>query len=54
LEEPRAFFAAATEAMRRILVDRARRKRSRKRGGDRQRVPLDEARLALRRNLANR
>src|SRR5213080_1159724 len=29
------FFAAAAEAMRRILVDGARRKRSRKRGGDR-------------------
>src|SRR5277367_2698693 len=27
------FFAAAAEAMRRILVDRARRKRSRKHGG---------------------
>ncbi|HVA47585.1 MAG TPA: ECF-type sigma factor [Pirellulales bacterium] len=40
------FFAAAAEAMRRILVDRARRKRSRKRGGGRDRVPLDEANLA--------
>jgi RNA polymerase sigma factor (TIGR02999 family) len=39
------FFAAAAEAMRRILVDRARRKRSRKRGGDRARVELDEANL---------
>src|SRR5207248_11613109 len=28
------------------LVDRARRKRSRKRGGDRARVPFDEANLA--------
>jgi len=37
------FFAAAAEAMRRLLVDRARRKRSRKRGGDRDRVDLDEA-----------
>jgi len=35
------FFAAAAEAMRRILVDHARRQRSRKRGGDRQRVDLD-------------
>jgi RNA polymerase sigma factor (TIGR02999 family) len=42
----RHFFAAAAEAMRRILVDRARRKRSRKRGGDRARVPLDEERVA--------
>jgi RNA polymerase sigma factor (TIGR02999 family) len=40
------FFAAAAEAMRRILVDRARRKRSRKHGGGRARVPLDEASLA--------
>jgi RNA polymerase sigma factor (TIGR02999 family) len=37
------FFAAAAEAMRRILVDRARKKRSRKHGGDREREPLDEA-----------
>lgn len=36
------FFAAAAEAMRRILVDRARRRRSLKRGGDRQRLPLDD------------
>ena len=35
------FFAAAAEAMRRILVDAARRKQSRKRGGDLQRVQLD-------------
>ena len=35
------FFAAAAEAMRRILVDRARHKQARKRGGDRERVPLD-------------
>jgi len=37
------FLAAASEAMRHILVDRARRKRSRKRGGDRARVEFDEA-----------
>jgi RNA polymerase sigma factor (TIGR02999 family) len=37
------FFGAAAEAMRRILVDRARRKRRPKHGGDRQRVNLDEA-----------
>ena len=36
------FFAAAAEAMRRILIDRARRKRRPKHGGDRRRVPLDE------------
>jgi RNA polymerase sigma factor (TIGR02999 family) len=36
------FFAAAAEAMRRILVDRARRKASRKHGGDRDRIDLLE------------
>jgi RNA polymerase sigma factor (TIGR02999 family) len=39
------FFAAAAQAMRRILVDRARAKRSRKRGGGHAREELDEARL---------
>src|SRR5207249_993244 len=34
------FFAAAAEAMRRILVEHARRNKSRKRGGDRRRVAL--------------
>jgi RNA polymerase sigma factor (TIGR02999 family) len=37
------FFAAAAEAMRRILVDNARRKQRPKHGGDRQRIELDEA-----------
>jgi RNA polymerase sigma factor (TIGR02999 family) len=36
------FFAAAAEAMRRILVDAARRKQSLKLGGNRQRVALSE------------
>jgi RNA polymerase sigma factor (TIGR02999 family) len=40
------FFAAAAEAMRRILVDKARRKRSRKHGGDRGRRELDPSALA--------
>ena len=35
------FFAAAAEAMRRILVDHARQKLALKRGGARERVPLD-------------
>jgi RNA polymerase sigma factor (TIGR02999 family) len=35
------FFAAAAEAMRRILIDRARHKGTRKAGGDRRRVDLD-------------
>ena len=37
------FFAAAAEAMRQILVQNARRKRSAKRGGRRARIDLDEA-----------
>src|SRR5687767_6543 len=40
------FFAAAAEAMRRILVENARRKGRVKRGGGRRRVPLDGAALA--------
>ncbi len=35
------FFAVAAETMRRILVDRARRRLSRKRGGDFQRTEVD-------------
>jgi RNA polymerase sigma factor (TIGR02999 family) len=35
------FFAAAAEAMRRILVEKARRKNRLKHGGDRQRIDLD-------------
>jgi RNA polymerase sigma factor (TIGR02999 family) len=37
------FFAAAAEAMRRILVDNARRKERPKHGGDRKRVELEDA-----------
>lgn len=37
------FFAAAAEAMRRILVERARRKQALKRGGELRRVSLDQA-----------
>src|SRR4051812_47668576 len=37
------FFAAAAEAMRRILVENARRKRSAKHGGAHERQPLGEA-----------
>jgi len=39
----RHFFAAAAEAMRRILIDQARHKHSLKAGGGRKRVELDEA-----------
>jgi RNA polymerase sigma factor (TIGR02999 family) len=40
------FFAAAAEAMRRILVENARRKRGHKHGGDRRRQPLDPDAIA--------
>jgi RNA polymerase sigma factor (TIGR02999 family) len=40
------FFAAAAEAMRRILVEGARRKKRVKHGGGRQRVPLDDVAAA--------
>jgi RNA polymerase sigma factor (TIGR02999 family) len=40
------FFAAAVEAMRRILIERARRKGAEKRGGDWQRVDLDKVEIA--------
>jgi RNA polymerase sigma factor (TIGR02999 family) len=39
------FFAAAAEAMRRILVDNARRKLRIKRGGEQRRLDLDDADL---------
>jgi RNA polymerase sigma factor (TIGR02999 family) len=39
------FFAAAAEAMRRILVEKARRKGRQKHGGDLNRVELEEADL---------
>lgn len=39
----RHFFAAAAEAMRRILIEGARRKRRLRHGGERQAIELDEA-----------
>jgi RNA polymerase sigma factor (TIGR02999 family) len=42
-ESRRHFFGAAAEAMRRILIDQARRKDSIKHGGGRARMDLDEA-----------
>jgi RNA polymerase sigma factor (TIGR02999 family) len=42
------FFAAAAEAMRRILVDQARARRAQKRGGDRERLPVELDQLAAR------
>jgi RNA polymerase sigma factor (TIGR02999 family) len=41
------FFAAAAEAMRRILVDSARRKQADKRGGGCSRVPLDATEVGV-------
>src|SRR5688500_11974646 len=41
------FFAAAAEAMRRILVDNARRKQGPKAGGGRERVDFDGVELAV-------
>lgn len=40
------FFAAAAEAMRRILVENARKKGAGKRGGGGRRIPLDDVDLA--------
>jgi RNA polymerase sigma factor (TIGR02999 family) len=42
----RHFFAAAAESMRRILIDGARRKRTEKHGGGRERVNLDDIEVA--------
>jgi RNA polymerase sigma factor (TIGR02999 family) len=47
LANRRHFFFAAGRAMRNILVDQARRKGSRKRGGDRRKVDLDSPALAI-------
>lgn len=41
------FFASAAEAMRRILVERARSKKREKHGGDLCRVPLDELNVGM-------
>ncbi len=40
------FFAAAAEAMRRIIIDRARNRNRLKRGGERRRVDLDSVNAA--------
>jgi RNA polymerase sigma factor (TIGR02999 family) len=42
----RHFYATAAEAMRQILIDRARKKRRQRHGGDQERVDLDEADIA--------
>ena len=44
------FFGAAAEAMRRILIEKARRKRAVRHGGDQQRVDIEVADIAGRGN----
>jgi len=46
-ESRKHFFAAAAEAMRRILVDQARRKQRLKRGGAQERIDIEEIDLAM-------
>jgi RNA polymerase sigma factor (TIGR02999 family) len=46
------FFGAASEAMRRILIERARSKATLKRGGDHQKIQLDWDLIALDENPA--
>ena len=46
-DSPGHFFAAAAEAMRRILIDRAREKHCQKRGGGRKRLDVDALALAI-------
>jgi len=41
------FFAAAAEAMRRILIENARRKKRLRHGGDKQRVEMQDADLTI-------
>lgn len=41
------FFAAAAEAMRRILINRARDKKRQKRAGDRKRIDFDNIQVAM-------
>ncbi|MFO1475214.1 MAG: sigma-70 family RNA polymerase sigma factor [Verrucomicrobiota bacterium] len=41
------FYAAAAEAMRRILIDRARRKAAQRHGGGQQRADLDEMEIGM-------
>jgi RNA polymerase sigma factor (TIGR02999 family) len=49
-QNSRHFFSAAAEAMRRILVERARQKACQKCGGNWQRVDLDEIKVATESN----
>lgn len=47
VEDRSQFFAAASETMRRILVDYARTRKRLKRGGDRVQVPLEDSHAFL-------
>ncbi len=47
------FFAVSAQVMRRVLVDAARARRSMKRGGDMERISLDEAPVVSRENAAD-
>jgi len=47
------YFRVAARAMRRILIDHARRKRSDKKGGEWDRTPLDEAAVFIEENSAD-
>lgn len=46
LQDRAGFFHAAAEAMRRILIEHARKRGRQKRGGQRRRIPLDAVDLA--------
>ena len=45
-ENRRHLYGAFSRAMREILIDASRRRNARKRGGDRQRIPLDDIQVA--------
>jgi RNA polymerase sigma factor (TIGR02999 family) len=47
-DNPGHFLASAAEAMRRILIDRAREKLAQKRGGGRKKLDIDDVDLATR------
>lgn len=46
-DNSRHFFSAAAEAMRRILIERARQRASLKRGGDRERIEMEAVEPAI-------
>jgi RNA polymerase sigma factor (TIGR02999 family) len=45
-ENRRHLYGAFSRAMREILIDASRRRNARKRGGDKQRIPLDDIQVA--------